>query len=155
MRAVRILFVLSQRKLAEFAMEFRPDQKATLPSTPLPETLPPPPPETQVPPTEKQPWVMLIPLLNVEEAEEEERIEPPVIVRPCVEERPAVVTPPTNVDDAVEVETMERTVVVPVMTALPVTDSGVPGVLVPMPRLPEKTELPLSPTMVVVAVPPI
>ncbi len=61
---------------------------------------------------------------------------PPVIVRPADDERPAVEIPPAKVEEAVEVATIERTVVVPVMTAWPVTDSGVPGVVVPMPMLP-------------------
>ena len=63
-------------------------------------------------------------------------MEPPVMVRPFEEERPAVETPPAKVDVAVLVETMERTVVVPVMTAWPVTERGVPGEVVPMPTKP-------------------
>ena len=66
-------------------------------------------------------------------------MEPPVMVRPEADERPPIVEterPPAKVEVAVDVETMERTVVVPVMTALPVTDSGTPGVVLPMPTKP-------------------
>ena len=75
-------------------------------------------------------------------------MEPAVMVTPPVEERPAVETPAVKVEVAVPVALIERTVVVPVMTAWPVTERGVPGVVVPMPRLPAESILALSPPAV-------
>ena len=58
---------------------------------------------TQTLPTEKQPAERLIPFAKVDDADEVFVIEPPVIVRPLEEARPAVVMPPAIVDVAVEV----------------------------------------------------
>jgi len=82
-------------------------------------TVPEPEPEpTQELPTKKHPPVRVMPFENVEVAPEERLIEPPVIVRPLVEERPPALIeamPPANVEVAlsplivvVAVEPMKR-----------------------------------------------
>ncbi len=71
--------------------------------------------------TEKHPDVRLMPLLNVEVAEEERLIEPPVMERPEPEERPPVaptLMPPANVEVAVEEELILLSWVSPEMLRL-------------------------------------
>ena len=103
----------------------------------MPELIvPEPPPPTHVPEIEKQPAVRLRPLSRVEVAPEVSEREPPVSVRPAELARPAVERP-VNVDVAlVLVALKEGAVTRPVNTPAPVTESGVPGVVVPMPKRP-------------------
>ena len=99
------------------------------------------PAEREIPAEEERPAAW-IPPVKVEVAVDVFEIEPPEMRRPAEEERPAVAMPPVNVEvpvprtSMVLVATRAVTVVVPEMTALPFTESGVPGVVVPIPRKP-------------------
>ena len=103
---------------------------------------------SQTPEMAKHPAVRLSPLLNVEVAEEERLMEPPVIVRPEADAKPpldATLIPPANVEVAVEdaliipcmlavpVATKFATLRFPEINPLPWTARATDGVEVPMP----------------------
>ena len=89
-----------------------------------------------------------MPFAREEEAVEEMMSEPPVMVRPLDEDKPAVDAPPVKDEVAAPVTAMRgvimeevaespETVVEPVMETSPETAKVVPGVVVPMPTLPD------------------
>ena len=81
-----------------------------------------------------------MPLENVLVAVFDWRMLPPVMRSPCDDESPPVMTPPVKVEDAVEVEVIEKMVEVeyavigPAMVVVPCTERAEPGVDVPMPK---------------------
>ncbi len=101
-----------------------PVQKASVPFAPTPPTDA-PPPATQTLFTEKQPEVRLNPPESVEVAVLELKIEPPVMVSPRDDARPALEIPPEKVEVAVEVLRIE-----PAVTVRPAEEES-PAVAIP------------------------